>query len=76
MNVTLKFSASFRNKWGEEIIRKCRPGSTIIDLVSAIGIPDNESFTIMLNGKSASMNDQLHEGDTLSLMPLVTEIRE
>ncbi|MBI5483305.1 MAG: MoaD/ThiS family protein [Deltaproteobacteria bacterium] len=76
MNVIIKFSASFREKWGEEVLRKCRPGSSIIDLITAIGIPDNESFTIMLNGSNASMNDQLHEGDTLSLMPLAAEIRK
>ncbi len=71
MNVTVKLFASFRIKWGQEIIRKCRPGARILDVVTAIGIPDNESFIIVLNGVHASLNDPLHEGDVLSLMPLI-----
>ncbi len=70
MNITVKLYASFRMKWGQGIIRACRPGSTIVDVVAAIGIPDNESFVIVLNGLHASLDDYLHEGDILSLMPL------
>ncbi len=70
MNVTIKLFATFRVKWGQKIARTCRPGATIFDVISAIGIPDNESFTVELNGIHASLNDSLHEGDVLSLMPL------
>lgn len=71
MNVTIKLFASFSIKWGQEMVRTCRPGATIFDIVSAIGIPDNESFIIVLNGIHASLNDSLHEGDVLSLLPLI-----
>lgn len=54
-------------------MRKCRPGSSVIDIVTGIGIPDNESFTILLNGDSGSLNDILHEGDILSMIPIVDE---
>jgi hypothetical protein len=74
MNVTVKLFASFRIKWGQEIVQTCRPGATILNIVSAFGLPDNESFIVELNGASASLNDSLHEGDVLSLMPLVGDV--
>lgn len=73
MKVTVKLFSSFRLMWGQEMERTCRPGATIFDIVSAIGIPDNESFIIVLNGNQASLNDLLHAGDILSLMPLIDD---
>lgn len=73
MKVTVKLFYSFWMKWGQEMERTCRPGSTIFDIISAIGIPDNESFVIVLNGNHASLNDLLHAGDILSLMPLTED---
>jgi molybdopterin converting factor small subunit len=71
MNVTVKLFASFRITLGQETVITCRPGTTILDVISAFSIPDNESFIIELNGIHASLNDSLHEGDVLSLMPLI-----
>jgi molybdopterin converting factor small subunit len=73
MNVTVRLFASFRIKQNQEIMQTCRPGSTILNIVSVFGLPDNESFIVELNGASASLDDSLHEGDVLSLVPLVVD---
>lgn len=73
MNVTVRLFASFSIKRGREIVQTCRPGATILNIVSALGLPDNESFSVELNGASASLDDSLHEGDVLSLLPLVVD---
>jgi hypothetical protein len=70
MNITVNLSALFRLKCGQPIDKVCRQGAKVIDVVTAIGIPDNESFMIVLNGSEALLNDSLHEGDILSLMPV------
>jgi hypothetical protein len=74
MNVTVKLFDSFSTKYGQEIMKTCRPGATILNIVAAFGLPDNESFIVKLNGVGASLNDSLHEGDVLSLMPLIGDV--
>lgn len=71
MHVNVKLYASFRIRWGKEIMRECHPGARIADIVTAIGIPANERYIIVLNGIHASLDAPLHDGDVLSLFPLI-----
>ena len=71
MQVTIKLFASFRQKWWKEAVRECPEDALIADIVSTIGIPTTELGIILLNGYHASLNDSLHDGDVISLMPLI-----
>ena len=71
MQVTVKLFASFRIKWFKEAIKECPCGAEVIDIVNEIGIPVNELGIALINGRHASLNDQLQDGDIVSLMPLI-----
>lgn len=71
MHVNVKLYASFRIRWGKEMVMECHTGARIADIVATIGIPANESYIIVLNGTHASLDAPLHDGDVLSLFPLI-----
>ena len=71
MQVTVKLFASFRIKWFKETIKECPHGTEVIEIVKEIGIPVNELGIVLINGRHASLNDKLQDGDIVSLMPLI-----
>lgn len=71
MQVTVKLFASFRLKWFKEAIKDYPQGTEVSEIVKEIGIPVNDLGIVLINGNHASLNDKLHEGDTVSLMPLI-----
>lgn len=44
-------------------------GSTVQDVVRSLRIPDDMPFLVMLNGRDASLDQPLADGDVLSLFP-------
>lgn len=71
MQITVKLFASFRLKWFKEAVKDCPPGTEIMDIVNEIRIPDHEIGIVLINGQHASLRDTLHDGDVVSLMPLM-----
>ena len=45
------------------------PGLTCNRIIRDIGIPEKEVKLIFVNGRHASLEDQLADGDTLALFP-------
>lgn len=48
-----------------------RPGLTVAGLLESLGIPPAEIKIIMLNGRAASLEHSLADGDRLALFPAV-----
>lgn len=71
MNVTVKLFSSFRIRWGKEIIGEYPQGASVADIAAAIGIPADTPFIKLVNGRHASLNDIVHEGDVVTFMPLI-----
>jgi molybdopterin converting factor small subunit len=71
MQVTVKLFASFRFKWFKDAIRNYPDNAVVSDIVAEIGIPVQELGIILINGRHASLHDTVHEGDVVSLMPLI-----
>ena len=71
MQVTVKLFASFRLKWFKEAARECPQGAEVLDIVKIIGISANELGIVLVNGRHASLNTVLQDGDVVSLMPLI-----
>lgn len=71
MNVTVKLFASFRLKWGKELIRECPQGARVADIAAAIGIPADTPCIKLVNGRHASLDDIVHDGDVVTFMPLI-----
>jgi len=71
MRITVRLFANFRMDRFKEEIREYPPTLTVGEIVSELGIPEPEVGIIFINGRNASLETSLGEGDTLSLFPLV-----
>ena len=69
MQVTVKLYASFRSGRFKEAVRECLPCASVADLVAAVGIPAGEIGIVVVNGSHAFLDEVLHEGDLVALMP-------
>lgn len=69
MQITVKLFASFRLRLFKEAARECPPGATAADVAAAIGIPVREIGIVLVNGRHATLNEALQEGDLVALMP-------
>jgi molybdopterin converting factor small subunit len=45
------------------------PGSRVADLVDALGAPRRLVFALLIDGRQAALEDSLHEGAEVTLMP-------
>ena len=71
MQVTVKLFANFRtNRFAQEI-REYDSAIMVGGIVEELGIPVPEVGIVFINGRNATMDQHLNDGDTLSLFPLV-----
>lgn len=70
MKVKVKLFASYRTGRFREAELECQPDTAVADLLLTINIK-NVRGVILVNGKSASQNQILNDGDSLSVLPLI-----
>jgi molybdopterin converting factor small subunit len=70
--VDLRLYASLR-KWAANAAGKCelRGDRTVRGLLLGIGVPEEEAAIIIVNGRRASKDTVLSDGDTVSVFPLI-----
>lgn len=71
MQVTVKLFANFRIGRFKEETREFDQTPTVRRIVEDLGIPDSEVGIIFINGRGARMDQEMADGDALSLFPLV-----
>ncbi|WP_305043211.1 MoaD/ThiS family protein [Geoalkalibacter sp.] len=71
MKVLIKLFATFRNERFKQAEKELPPGTSIRQVVAQLEIAEEALGMVMLNGRHAPLESELHEGDTLSLFPLV-----
>lgn len=71
MQITVKLFASFRVGRFIRETRDCAAGTRVADVADALGIALSEIGIIMVNGRHADAEDELADGVTLSLFPLL-----
>jgi sulfur-carrier protein len=71
MQITIKLYATFRVGRFAAITREYPPGTTIVDIVRELAIPEEQLGVIMLNSRHAQPKQALNDGDNLALFPLV-----
>ncbi len=71
MQITIKLFATFRVGRFDVVTRDYPTGTRIADIVTELHIPEKEIGMVMLNNRHAESDQELHEGDTLALFPLV-----
>jgi molybdopterin synthase sulfur carrier subunit len=71
MQINVKLFATFRVGRFAAEAREYPPGTPIAAVIRDLRIPEAQIGMIMLNNRHAEPDQQLNEGDNLSLFPLV-----
>lgn len=71
MKITVKLFASFRIGRFDRDIREYPPATTVGDVVRDLQIPVAEVGILLLNFVHVDLQQQLADGDALSIFPLV-----
>jgi molybdopterin converting factor small subunit len=71
MQITLKLFATFRNGRFKAEQQDRPEGTTGRTIMLDLGLTEEEMGVVLVNGRHASLDVILHEGDTISLFPLV-----
>ena len=71
MQIKVKLFASFRVGRFAVETRQYPPGTQIAAVIRELQIPEEQIGMIMLNHRHAEPDQQLNDGDNLSLFPLV-----
>ena len=72
MQITVRLFASHRAGRFNEAVLDYPPGVSVGDGVQALSIARKELGIVLVNGRLASLDQKLNEGDTLALFPLVS----
>jgi len=71
MKVNVKLFANFRSGRFTAATHDYPAGTTVVDIVRALQIPESEIGIIMVDNRHGEAEDQLREGANLALFPLV-----
>lgn len=71
MHITVKLFATFRNGRFKETSQECPEGTAGRAIMLGLGLTEEEIGVVLLNGRHATLDAILQDGDTLSLFPLV-----
>lgn len=71
MRITVKLFATFRVDRFKVEERDVPSGTEVGHIVRDLELSENELGIVLVNGRHATLDQPLNEGDTLSLFPLV-----
>ncbi len=71
MKINIKLFATFRIGRFKQAQRVYPDGATCQQVVAVVGIKGEELGMILVNGRHASLDQALNDGDSLSLFPML-----
>ena len=71
MKVDVKLVGAFRIGRFKQEIREYRAGASIQEVVDHLQLPKQILGIVLINGRHAAFADILHEGDSLTLLPIL-----
>lgn len=76
MKVRLKLFATFRRylppgAQGSATDVEVPPRAHVSTLLAYVGLPDNESCVVLVNGRHAELDTVLREGDVVAVFPAI-----
>ena len=71
MRVIVKLVGAFRLGRFKEEVRDYRSGATIRDVVDSLQLPEHILGIVLINGVHAEFEDTLHDGDSLTILPIL-----
>ncbi len=72
MHVAIKCFATLASHQPASGFLELPDGATVAQAVAALDLAAADVCIILVNGKTAHLNSSLHEGDRLSLLPLIS----
>ncbi len=69
--VTVKLHGVFRIDRFKEESAEYPPGTTVQDIIEQLQLPDHILGIVMINNVHGSTDNQLNNGDTLALLPIL-----
>ncbi len=70
MRITVKLFATFRKGRVDAEVREVSPGTTVSGIVHELRLPGSVGI-LFVNSRRADMSQELSDGDTVSIFPLV-----
>ena len=71
MTIECRLFASLRKYSNKESRVELEDGSQVRDLLGRIGVPPAEIAIILVDGRHATEEQPLHDGETVSLFPAI-----
>jgi molybdopterin synthase sulfur carrier subunit len=71
VNITVKLFATFRNGRFKSEQQDWAEGTQCREIFASLGLTGSEIGIVLINGRHATLEQVLEDGDTLSLFPLV-----
>ena len=71
MNVTVILVGPFRIGRFKEEVREYPPATYVREVIDELRIPNPLLGSVLINGIHAAVEDLLHDGDTLCLLPFM-----
>ena len=71
MEIEYRLFASLRRYSDKKSCIEMKDGSQVRDLLDRIGIPPAEVAIILVDGRHATQERPLHDGETVSLFPAI-----
>jgi hypothetical protein len=71
MQIRMRLIGAFRVDRFKETVAEYPEGCQVVEIVSQLQIPTRALGVILINGLHARIDDTLHDGDTLVLLPLL-----
>ncbi len=72
MQITVKLFASYRiGRFNEKVV-DYPTGTSVGDGLQVLSIAGKDTGIVLVNGKLAPLDQELREGDTLAIFPLVS----
>ena len=71
MNIKVRLFATLRNGRGKELNMQLAQGAGVRRIIEALNISEDEVAILLVNGRDATLDKELEEGDTVSIFPPV-----
>jgi molybdopterin synthase sulfur carrier subunit len=71
MKVKVRLFAALREGRSRESELEVPEATTVLDIINALNIPEEEVALLLINGRDGKLTSTLTEGDTVSLFPPV-----
>ncbi|MDK2848222.1 MAG: sulfur-carrier protein [Desulfuromonadales bacterium] len=71
MKVLVKLFATFRNDRFKEKLCEYEAGTMVSQIIEELNLPEDQIGAVLVNARHVEDDQELKDGDTLSIFPLV-----